>query len=137
MLGLSQSLAAQSICLLLAQGGVSAPINSLPFGPVKLIFLLGWVYLSLYLVQRVEDSPLVPGQYRSILHVVTLFVGPLVFLVLVLIDAKNSKEPGRKAIRSLPSSSGPRAPSRISGTGAAERPNPSPRCGCSIRWAPS
>ena len=52
--------------------------------------MLGWVYLCLYLVQRVEDSPLVPTRYKSFLYVITLFAGPLVFLALILADTKNS-----------------------------------------------
>ncbi len=79
---------AMPFCWLLGQAAMTT--GSLPFSVWKLIFFLGWVYLCLYLVQRVEDSPLVPGKYKSALHVATLFVGPLVFLGLVVLDAKNS-----------------------------------------------
>jgi general secretion pathway protein E len=87
MPGLFLSLAT-SACSVLAEAAESAPPGTLPFSPVRLVFLLGWVYVCLYLVQRVEDSPLVPAEYRSMLHVVTLFFGPFVFLALVVIDAQ-------------------------------------------------
>ncbi len=70
------------------------PVDTLPFSVWRLLFLLVWVYLCLYLVQRVEDSPLVPGKYKSVLHVATLFVGPLVFVGLVFLDAKKSSGEG-------------------------------------------
>jgi general secretion pathway protein E len=94
MPGLFQCLTAASACLLMAEADAPAPADSLPFAPLKLILLLGWVYLCLYLVRRIEDTPLVPSRYRPILCVVTLFAGPLVFLALVLMDTKKSGEPG-------------------------------------------
>jgi general secretion pathway protein E len=94
MPGLSQSLASASVGSLLALAGNAASDASLPFSVWKLIFLLGWVYLCLYLVQRVDDTPLVPGRYKSLLHVVTLFFGPLVFLGLVVADTKGSGKQG-------------------------------------------
>ena len=99
----------------------------MPFSPVKLVFLLGWVYLSLYLVQRVEDSPLVPSQYRSILHVVTLFVGPLVFLG-AGVDRRQEFDRARHARELLRRhhSAGQDAVKNILAR-ARERPNPSPR----------
>jgi len=60
---------------------------SLSFNPVKLLCLIGWVYLCLYLVQRVQFSPLVPKNYKSIACIAALFTGPVLFLVLLIIDA--------------------------------------------------
>lgn len=93
MPGLSLNLA-MSVCSLLAEAGQSASTIALPFSPVKLVFLLGWFFACLYLVQRVEDSPLVPAEYRAMLHVVTLFLGPLVFLALVVMD---TQQPGSRS----------------------------------------
>jgi general secretion pathway protein E len=93
MTGLSQSLAVLSMHWLVAQYDAPTNVTMLPFSPFKMILLLGWVYASLYLVKRVEDSPLVPNKYRSIIHVVTLFFGPLVFLVLLLME---DKKPGQE-----------------------------------------
>ena len=92
MPGLSWCLTAVSACLIMAE--IPAPPPPLPLSPIKLILLLGWVYLCLYLVQRVEDSPLAPTRYKSILYVITIFAGPLVFLVLVLADTKKSGQEG-------------------------------------------
>lgn len=75
----------------MAETDPTAPLP-FPLSPVKIILLLGWVYLCLYLVQRVEDSPLVPAKYRPILLVASLFAGPLVFFALVLFDTTNSVE---------------------------------------------
>ncbi len=79
---------------MLAEADAPASAIPLAFSPVKLILLMAWVYLCLYLVQRVDDSPLVPSRYKSILYVVTLFAGPLVFLVLVLSDTQKSARQG-------------------------------------------
>ncbi len=60
---------------------------TLPFSPVKLILLIGWVYLCLYLVQRVQFSLLVPKKYKTIANLATLVAGPAVLVVLIVIDA--------------------------------------------------
>ncbi len=83
-----------SVALLLAQADASVSIAPLPISLWRVFFLLGWVYLCLHLVQRVEVSPLVPNKYKSLLHVVTLFAGPLVFLGLVLADTRKSEASG-------------------------------------------
>ncbi len=59
---------------------------TVPFSPVKLILLIGWVYLCLYLVQWVQFSPLVPKKYKAIASLVTLVTGPAVLVVLIVID---------------------------------------------------
>ncbi len=81
--------------------GGSASINpvssiwTLPFNPVKLILLVAWVYLCLYFVQLTQFSPLVPKKYKSIAYVLTLFTGPLLLLVLFIVDsAKKSSVSG-------------------------------------------
>lgn len=66
------------------------PLSSiwpLPFNPVKLILLIAWVYLCLYFVQLVQFSPLVPKKYKSIALIITLATGPLLLLILSLVDA--------------------------------------------------
>ncbi len=101
MPGLSQSMTALSAGLLWAQSSGPASVTSLPFSPLKVTLLLGWVYASLYLVKRVEDSPLVPDKYRRIIYVVTLFFGPLVFLVLLLLEGQQSGREGTYFTRLL------------------------------------
>jgi len=69
-----------------AESGSVLSLADLPFNPVKLIVLIGWVYLCMYFVQRANSSPLVPKSYRTIANVVTLFTGPFLLLTLFLVD---------------------------------------------------
>ena len=71
--------------LLSAQDGPVAE-TLLPFNPTKLVFFVIWFYLCLYLIQRIQFSPLVPKKYRSISYVISLVAGPILFLVLLIID---------------------------------------------------
>ena len=58
----------------------------LPFSPVKLALLVGWVYLCLYLVQRVQFSALVSKKYKPVANITTLFTGPVLLLLLQIIE---------------------------------------------------
>ncbi len=64
---------------------------SLPFNPIKLACLVGWVYLCLYSAQRVQFNPLVPQRRKSIANVAALFVGPILLLVLLIIDVRRKQ----------------------------------------------
>lgn len=68
--------------------GSSATLSflSLPFSPVKLACLVGWVYLCLYFVQRVQFSLLVPKDRKLIANITTLFLGPVLLFVLLIVD---------------------------------------------------
>ena len=59
---------------------------SLSFSPIKLLFLIGWVYLCLYIVQRIQFSPLIPKNRKSMASIVGLFVGPILLFVLLIVD---------------------------------------------------
>ncbi len=74
---------------------LSFAIVSLPFNPVKLAFLVAWVYLCLYFVQRVQFSPLVPEKYKPTANIVTLFVGPLLLLILLIVDTIKKSAEGK------------------------------------------
>ncbi len=72
-------------------GGVAAAYSgtqalSLPFSPVKLVVLTAWVYLCLYCVQRVQLTPLVPKSRKGLTNLATLLLGPIVLLVLLVLD---------------------------------------------------
>ncbi|MBN2456035.1 MAG: type II/IV secretion system protein [Sedimentisphaerales bacterium] len=67
-------------------GNLIPTATSLPFNPIKLLCLIGWVYLCMYLVQRVQFSPLVPKHRKSIANFVTLLTGPILLLVLSIVD---------------------------------------------------
>ena len=68
------------------EAGSAPVVAALPFSPIRLIGLVLWVYLCLYLVQVVQFSPLVPKNRKSIAGIVTLFTGPILLLALLIID---------------------------------------------------
>jgi general secretion pathway protein E len=59
---------------------------SLPFNPTRLVFFVIWFYLCLYFIQRAQFSPLVPKKYKSFSYIISLVAGPILFLVLLIID---------------------------------------------------
>jgi type II secretory ATPase GspE/PulE/Tfp pilus assembly ATPase PilB-like protein len=69
-----------------APTGAALALIDLPFNPLRLVLLIGWFYLCVYLVQRVQFSPLVPKPYKAYANVVTLFTGPFLLLALFLRD---------------------------------------------------
>ncbi|MCK4753545.1 MAG: type II/IV secretion system protein, partial [Planctomycetes bacterium] len=64
----------------------TATTTFLPFNPIKLVFLIAWVYVCLYFVQQTLYSPLVSKRYKSIANLLALFVGPLLLLALLIVD---------------------------------------------------
>lgn len=67
----------------------------LPFSPLRLLVLIGWVYLCLYCVQRIQFSPLIDLRYKTSAKVATFFTGPLFLGGLILFLAlKKSAETG-------------------------------------------
>jgi type II secretory ATPase GspE/PulE/Tfp pilus assembly ATPase PilB-like protein len=60
--------------------------ESLSFNPIKLVILCGWIYLCFYFVQQVQYSLLVPPKYKTIAKLSALFVGPILFFVLLIVD---------------------------------------------------
>jgi type II secretory ATPase GspE/PulE/Tfp pilus assembly ATPase PilB-like protein len=73
-------------------------LTSLPFNPTKLIFLVAWVYFCLYLIQRTQFSPLVPIKYKTVAYIITLFTGPLLLLVLLIVDTFKKSFKGNYSI---------------------------------------
>ena len=78
--------------------GFALSITALPFNPVRMLLLIGWVYLCLYFVQRVQFSPLVPRRYKSPANVVTLFLGPLLLFILLVTDVIRKSSENRGSI---------------------------------------
>ena len=60
------------------------------FNPVKLVLVIVWVYLCMYLVQRVQFSPLVTKRFKSLANVATLLAGPVLLFILWTIDLISS-----------------------------------------------
>jgi general secretion pathway protein E len=78
-------------------------VGGLAFNPLKLLFFIGWVYLGLYFVQRVEFSPVVPKRRKPVLNILTLVFGPIPLLVILTADVLKTPREERgsllKAIR--------------------------------------
>jgi type II secretory ATPase GspE/PulE/Tfp pilus assembly ATPase PilB-like protein len=74
---------------------------ALPFDPIRLVLLIGWVYLCLYCVQKVEFSGLVPKNRRSIANFATLFGGPIVFGILIIVDSVKSSASSDRSFREI------------------------------------
>ena len=75
-----------------------SPAIALPFSPVKLIGLVTWVYICLYLIQIIQFSPLVPHKYKSIAYLTTLFTGPLLLCILFIADTVRKSRKSNKSI---------------------------------------
>ena len=87
-----QSILPSSLNLPAEVNSVSLEI-SLPFNPIRLLFFVAWFYLCLYFVQRAQFSPLVPKKYKSIAYIASLAAGPILFLLLLIVDtAKKSSK---------------------------------------------
>ena len=92
---------AASRCLLARAVAPETPfvlsLADLPFNPIRLILLIGWVYLCVYLVQRVHFSPLVPKNCKTAANVVTLLTGPFLLLTLFLVDTARKTQQTRES----------------------------------------
>jgi general secretion pathway protein E len=91
---IAQILASTLPQLLGPNTGSAASAGSLLFNPLKLICLVAWVYLCLYFTQRVQFSPLVPENRKPIANAVTIFTGPVLLLVLLIMDAARKASAG-------------------------------------------
>ncbi|MHC4585572.1 MAG: GspE/PulE family protein [Planctomycetota bacterium] len=85
ILDVMQNLSPGSFCLS-ADIGLASLITPLPFNPIKLFCLVVWIYLCLFFVQRTQFSPLVPHKYKPIAYIITLFTGPILMLILLIVD---------------------------------------------------
>jgi type II secretory ATPase GspE/PulE/Tfp pilus assembly ATPase PilB-like protein len=90
VLAYMQGFPQSSPCLSSTEEILLSSMLALPFSLFKLTCLVAWAYLCLYCVQRVQSSPLVPKQYKTIAAIVSLVAGPLLLLSLVIVDAKRS-----------------------------------------------
>jgi len=83
-----------------AMCGVQA--NSLLlFSPVRLIFLIAWVYLCLYSIQRFEYGPLVPQRYKTAANAFGLVIGPFILFVLTVADVAVKLQDGEIEFRDI------------------------------------
>ena len=86
--GFLQVLRGESIIFLTLSGSDNRLAGiTMPFSVIKLIILIGWVYLCLYTLQYFELSPIVPRRYKPFVNIVGLFFGPIIFLLLLITDS--------------------------------------------------
>lgn len=87
-----QVLAAQAITVIPDSESVHSQL--LPFGPLRVFFLVSWIYLCIYTVVRVEYSPLISERYRPLASVVSLLFGPFLMFLLVVTDIASKLQEG-------------------------------------------
>jgi len=71
---------------------------TLPFSPVRLVLLAGWVYLCLYFVQRVQFSPSVSRRHKTIAKIAALFIGPILLFVLPIVNIVRKASESHRSI---------------------------------------
>jgi len=59
--------------------------TTLPFSPIKLGILIGWVYLCFYTVQYIHFSTVIPKNQKTVAYIVALFLGPLLILAMLTV----------------------------------------------------
>ncbi|MHC4131206.1 MAG: GspE/PulE family protein [Planctomycetota bacterium] len=62
------------------------------FSWVKLLLLIGWVYLCLYTAYRIQFSTLVSKERREIASFFGIFLGPILLLILIFMTVMHRKE---------------------------------------------
>ena len=62
------------------------------FNPLRIIFLIFWFYLCMYLVQRFESSPIIPQKLKAGMNVLMLIFGPFVLFVFIIAEASKKAQ---------------------------------------------
>ncbi len=79
---------------LLSQAGLS-------FSIIKLVLLIGWVYLCLYCTQKIQLNLIVPAAYKPFVNFVTLAIGPLTLAILLLFEIRRKKHITRRPLAEI------------------------------------
>jgi general secretion pathway protein E len=58
----------------------------LPFSVVRLVLLVGWIYACLYTIQKLQFNPIAPKRFKTLINLIGLFFGPILFLILLILD---------------------------------------------------
>jgi type II secretory ATPase GspE/PulE/Tfp pilus assembly ATPase PilB-like protein len=101
ILDVIQNLSPCSFCLAWADVSFASISTPLPFNPIKLFCLVVWIYLCLFFVQRTQFSPLVPKKYKPIAYIITLFTGPILMLILLIVDTAKRASRNNISIRAI------------------------------------
>jgi type II secretory ATPase GspE/PulE/Tfp pilus assembly ATPase PilB-like protein len=81
VIALSKLLLSAGSYPVVAQGSLA-----LPFSIVRLLILIGWVYACLYTIQHLQFNRLVPEKFRIAANIIGLFLGPILYLFLLIAD---------------------------------------------------
>ena len=57
------------------------------FSPLRIVFLILWFYLCMYLVQRFQYSPIIPKKLKTGMNVLMLFFAPFILLIFIMAEA--------------------------------------------------
>ena len=88
-----QVLTAQALAVMTDPESVHSQL--LPFSPLRVFFLISWIYLCIYTVVRVEYSPLISERYRPLASVVSLLFGPFLMFLLTVTDIASKLQEGQ------------------------------------------
>ncbi len=80
-------------------GQVDLLLPHLPYSPVKLSLLVAWFCLCLYSIRRTYRSPLISDRFTDAACLAALFVGPLVLIILFIVDSVCQIADGRMPLR--------------------------------------
>ncbi len=83
---------------ILPGSGSSMP---LPINPVKFILFAGWLYGCLYCVNYIQYSGLVSKKFRTTISALSIFAGPVIVFVLMLVNILRKATEGRHSITDI------------------------------------
>ncbi|MHC4293694.1 MAG: GspE/PulE family protein [Planctomycetota bacterium] len=58
-------------------------VTQIHFSPIRLLLLIGWVYICLYTAYRIQFSPLISKEHKEIASFFCIFLGPFLLAILV------------------------------------------------------
>jgi len=61
-------------------------VQTLVFSPVKMVLIIGWLFLCLWLVQQSQYSLFIPKDKKTIAAFMSLLIGPLIFVIFLFFD---------------------------------------------------
>jgi type II secretory ATPase GspE/PulE/Tfp pilus assembly ATPase PilB-like protein len=70
----------------------------LPFSIVKIVLLVGWVYLCFYCVQKTQINPIVPDSYKPLVNLLTLAIGPVMLMLLCVLEIRSKMHQENRTI---------------------------------------
>ncbi len=66
----------------------------LDFSPLRLFFLVAWIYLSMYSMHRIQFGSLVAPRFKPLANTVGILIGPFIMFVLYVADTASRYQDG-------------------------------------------